>query len=101
MIFFIISIILLLISIFLFIKTKNKINNNNELEKEEEEIQTRINKKIIEEKNLQDKVGYIRDRLNDMQNIINNQINDQKVTFRKSLSNFVNLLDYQYQQEEK
>ena len=97
MIFFIIGIILLLISIFLFIKTKNKINNNNELEKEEKEIQIRIDKKITEEKNLQDKVKSIKDRLEDMQNIIDNH----KGIFKDSLSNFTNLLDYQYQQEEK
>lgn len=97
MIFFIISIILLLFSIFLFIKTKDKVNNNSKLEKEEKEIQERIDKKRIEEQYAQDKIKKVKDCLDSMQTALNNQ----KVSFKESLSSYTNLLDYQYQQEEK
>lgn len=97
MIFFIISIILLSFSIFLFIKTKDKVNNNSKLEKEEKEIQERIDKKRAEEQYAQDKIKKIKDCLDSMQTALNNQ----KVSFKESLSSYTNLLDYQYQQEEK
>ena len=97
MIFFIINIILLSFSIFLFIKIKDKINNNNKLEKEEREIQERIDKKKIEEQYIQDEIKKVKNHLDNMQTALNNQ----KISFKDSLSNYTNLLDYQYQQEEK
>lgn len=97
MVFFIISIIFLSISIFLFIKIKDRVNNNKEIEKEEKEIQRRIDKKIIEEREITDRVSNISQRLNEFQQTLDNQ----KIILDSSLSQYAELLDWQYKKEEK
>ena len=89
MAFFIINIIILFISIFLFIKVKNRINSNNKIKEEEKTIQERINKKLDEEKKIDDQISNISKRLHDYQDTLNNQKN----IFDSSLSQYTELLD--------
>lgn len=89
MVFFIINIIILFISIFLLVKVKNRINNNNKIEEEEKTIQERINKKLDEEKKIDNQISNISKRLCDYQDTLNNQKN----IFDNSLSQYTDLLD--------
>lgn len=89
MVFFIINIIILFISIFLLVKVKNRINSNNKIKEEEKTIQERINKKLDEEKKIDDQISNISKRLHDYQDTLNNQKN----IFDSSLSQYAELLD--------
>lgn len=89
MVFFIINIIILFISIFLLVKVKNRINSNNKIKEEEKTIQERINKKLDEEKKIDDQISNISKRLHDYQDTLNNQKN----IFDSSLSQYTELLD--------
>ena len=89
MVFFIINIIILFISIFLLVKVKNRINSNNKIKEEEKTIQERINKKLDEEKKIDDQISNISRRLHDYQDTLNNQKN----IFDSSLSQYTELLD--------
>lgn len=89
MVFFIINIIILFISIFLLVKVKNRINSNNKIKEEEKTIQERINKKLDEEKKIDDQISNISKRLHDYQDTLNNQKN----IFDNSLSQYTELLD--------
>ena len=84
MVFFIINII-----IFLHVKVKNRINSNNKIKEEEKTIQERINKKLDEEKKIDDQISNISKRLHDYQDTLNNQKN----IFDSSLSQYTELLD--------
>lgn len=89
MVFFIINVIILFISIFLLVKVKNRINSNNKIKEEEKIIQERINKKLDEEKKIDDQISNISKRLHDYQDTLNNQKN----IFDSSLSQYTELLD--------
>ena len=97
MVFFIINIIILFISIFLLVKVKNRINSNNKIKEEEKIIKERINKKLDEEKKIDDQISSISKRLHDYQDTLNNQKN----IFDSSLSQYTELLDWKYKEEEK
>ena len=97
MVFFIINNIILFISIFLLVKVKNTINSNNKIKEEEKTIQERINKKLDEEKKIDDQISNISKRLHDYQDTLNNQKN----IFDNSLSQYTELLDWKYKEEEK
>ena len=94
---FFISVILLLISIFLFTKTKEKVNNNKELEEKEKKLKEKI--KFLNHQYSEKSIAE--NMLTEKLNILGKTIQINKETMNNSLTQYIDLLETIYKEEEQ